>query len=361
MSVTKIKNHKLYKFVIFSFIIISLISFFFILRVSLKRIITTFSAREYISVNNPEDIEEDNELTEKSDDYIKWMEFDVPLEVLNQAYEYDIKSYSEDIHFDWVKLIAYGAAKNWGTFKNNKKCTEIDSVVKKVREGADFDELTAGLKLYDYYYNTFSSVLSGYVGEYEVETVDGVFIKKYGLKVFSPVAKNYNFSHYDDFGVSRSYGYKRRHLGNDIMGSVGTPMIAIEGGYVEALGWNQYGGWRVGIRSEDGKRYYYYAHLRKNHPFVKSLKEGDPVEAGDVIGYLGMTGYSKKENVNNINTPHLHLGIQIIFDEKQKEGSNQIWIDIYNLVTFLNKNRMATYRDGDDYVRAVKINTEITD
>ncbi len=28
------------------------------------------------------------------------------------------------------------------------------------------------------------------------------------------------------------------------------------------------------------------------------------VKAGDVIGYLGMTGYSTKENVNNINIPH---------------------------------------------------------
>ena len=77
-----------------------------------------------------------------------------------------------------------------------------------------------------------------------------------------PIAKNYSFSHYDDFGASRSYGFKRTHLGNDLMGSIGTPIIAVESGTVEHLGWNQYGGWRVGIRSLDGKRYYYYAHLR---------------------------------------------------------------------------------------------------
>ena len=107
---------------------------------------------------------------------------------------------------------------------------------------------------------------------------------------------------------------------------------------------------------------FYHAHLRKDHPFAKALKEGDKVAAGDVIGYLGMTGYSKRENVNNINTPHLHLGIQIIFDETQKEGSNQIWIDIYNIVKFLNKNRMPVYRDDTrDFVRGLKINTEIVD
>ncbi len=75
-------------------------------------------------------------------------------------------------------------------------------------------------------------------------------------------------------------------------GSIGTPIIAVESGYVEALGWNQYGGWRIGIRSFDRKRYYYYAHLRKDHPYAKDLQEGQVVTAGDVIGYLGITGYS---------------------------------------------------------------------
>lgn len=101
-------------------------------------------------------------------------------------------------------------------------------------------------------------------------------------------------------------------------GSIGTPIVAVESGYIEALGWNQYGGWRVGIRSFDGKRYYYYAHLRKDHPYAKDLCEGQIVTAGDVIGYLGMTGYSSHENVNNINIPHLHFGVQLIFNEVQK-------------------------------------------
>ncbi len=121
---------------------------------------------------------------------------------------------------------------------------------------------------------------------------------------------------------------------------------------VEALGWNQYGGWRIGIRSADSKRYYYYAHLRKDHPYAAGLSEGDIVNAGDVIGYLGMTGYSRKENVNNIDTPHLHFGIQLIFDESQKDGVNQIWIDLYELTAFLQKNRQSVHSvGGGDFVR----------
>ena len=163
-----------------------------------------------------------------------------------------------------------------------------------------------------------------------------------------PIAKNYSFSHYDDFGASRSYGFKRTHLGNDLMGSIGTPIIAVESGTVEHLGWNQYGGWRVGIRSLDGKKYYYYAHLRKNHPYAAGLTEGAKVTAGDVIGYLGMTGYSTKENVNNINVPHLHFGLQLIFDESQVDGNNEIWIDVYNIIEFLMQNRSTVFMNNSD-------------
>lgn len=123
--------------------------------------------------------------------------------------------------------------------------------------------------------------------------------------------------------------------------------MAIESGTVEIMGWNQYGGWRIGIRSFDKKRYYYYAHLRQNYPFAEGLAEGDIVTAGDVIGYMGHTGYSTKENVNNIKVTHLHLGIQLIFDESQKEGNNEIWIDCYQLVRFLYKNRSEVEKIAD--------------
>lgn len=86
--------------------------------------------------------------------------------------------------------------------------------------------------------------------------------------------------------------------------------------------------------------------------------EGKVVKAGDVIGYLGMTGYSTKENVNNINVPHLHFGMQLIFDESQKEGVNQIWIDVYQIINFLKKNKSEVYKaysDTKDYKRVYDI------
>ena len=67
--------------------------------------------------------------------------------------------------------------------------------------------------------------------------------------------------------------------------------------------------------------------------------------AGDVIGYMGHTGYSDTENVNNIKTVHLHAGLQLIFDESQKECDNEIWIDFYQLARFLHAHRSKVVRD----------------
>ena len=196
----------------------------------------------------------------KPKEYIKWMEFNVKLSTLQKALKYDMDSYGTETPLSWIELISYAAAKNWGSLEDEKKINKyIDDCSKRLREGVTIDELTVDLKLYNYFYETYYSVLNGFVGEYELVENDAI-TKKYGLKVFSPIAKGYGYSHYDDFGNSRSYGYRRKHLGNDLLGSVGTPVIAVEDGYIEALGWNQYGGWRIGIRSHDKRRYYYYAH-----------------------------------------------------------------------------------------------------
>lgn len=301
---------------------------------------------------------------EKSNDskYIKWVDYNVPLEVMEKTAKLDISSHNkEGIKLNWIELISYLASKYGGNFKSFKQ-SDLDNVVERIKSGETIEEITKDMKLYPYYIEAYTAILEQFIGEYQVEICneDGskVYQSKYGIKAFLPIAKNYGFSHYDDFGNSRSYGYKRVHLGNDLMGSIGTPIIAVESGIVEACGWNQYGGWRIGIRSFDGKRYYYYAHLRKNHPYAKDMCEGKIIKAGDVIGYLGMTGYSTKENVNNINVPHLHFGMQLIFDESQKEGVNQIWVDVYNIINFLKKNKSEVYKayeDTKDYERKYDI------
>lgn len=279
-------------------------------------------------------------------DFIKWVDFNVTYKALSDCLKYDVSTYGTKEHASWISLLACLASKNGGTFSGYKS-SDLAKITDELKKGTTMEQLTENLKAYPYYSEAYEGVLGGFVGEYEIEKDDGnggkVIEKKYGLKAFSPIARGYSYSDFDDFGSSRSYGFKRKHLGHDMMGSVGTPVIAVESGIAESVGWNQYGGWRIGIRSFDKKRYYYYAHLRKDHPY-NDMYEGKVVTAGDVIGYLGMTGYSTKENVNNINTPHLHWGMQLIFDESQKDALAEIWIDVYAITKLLEQNRSAVFR-----------------
>lgn len=280
---------------------------------------------------------------EEKEKPIKWVEFKVTKEALADTAAVDIKTHGSQKHYSWIELLSFLGVQYGGDFSRYKK-SDLDKILKEAEE-KEISELTKNKKLYNYYLRSYGAVLSGLLGPYTKEWEKGgitVWEEGYGIRAFSPIAALYSYNHYDDFGASRSYGYKRKHLGHDMMGSVGTPIVATEGGIVEHLGWNQYGGWRIGIRSFDGKRYYYYAHLRKNHPYT-ALYEGQTVAAGEVIGYLGMTGYSAKENVNNINVPHLHYGLQLIFSPEQKDGINQIWVDCYALTEFLSAYRSRTY------------------
>lgn len=320
---------------------------------------------------------------EKKSDYIKWVDFNVTSEAMKQAYQMDVDTYGKEIHLNWIDLLAIVGAKNGGDF-TKYKAENMNKIAEKfLSEESSVEEYTKDLKYFSYYREAYGAVLEGMVGEYrmeitgdvdhtqnqEKESTENASAEKnptekdseksdtsndsrqwkscYGLKAFSPIAKGFPYSDYDDFGVARSYGYRRSHLGHDLMGQVGTPIINVESGKVTALGWNQYGGWRIGIESFDGKRYYYYAHLRQNRPYAEGLKVGDIVQAGDVIGYMGRTGYSKTENTNNIDESHLHFGLQLIFDESQREGNGEIWVSGYELVKFLSGNRSEVCRNDE--------------
>lgn len=268
---------------------------------------------------------------------IKWVDFAIPYESLQYAMQADVYSAEQEKHMNWIDVLALAACRTGGT-------CGLDSVQKAVMElqnDASPESMLGELyRYYSYYQEAYSAALGGLIGCYAIWK-DGQWQPRYGLKAFSPIAEGYPFTHYDDFGASRSFGFKRKHLGNDLLGNAGTPIVAVEGGTVEALGWNRYGGWRVGIRSFDRKRYYYYAHLQKDTPFAPGMEVGKTVSAGDLIGFMGRTGYSGAENINNIDIDHLHFGIQLIFDESQKESNSEIWINTYPIIQLLSAHRCS--------------------
>ncbi|MGH2775558.1 MAG: M23 family metallopeptidase [Actinomycetota bacterium] len=114
------------------------------------------------------------------------------------------------------------------------------------------------------------------------------------------------------------------HEGNDIFAEPGTPIRAIVDGVVEQAGWLFYSGWRVGIRADDG-RYWFYAHLSEA-PIVAPRQR---VEAGQTIGLLGNTGYGQTPGHKDEFSAHLHVGIQ--------EPTGE-WVNPYPLMKRLYEN-----------------------
>ena len=281
---------------------------------------------------------------------IKWVDFSVPYESLKYAMDADIRTSEQENHISWITVLAVAGCRTGGKCNLNS----VKKALKDLESGKAPEEILGNLhQYYDYYYSAYDAVLGGLLGNYTVE-INGEEKATYGLKAFSPIAAGYGYSHCSDFGNRRSFGFARKHLGNDLMGGLGTPVTAVEGGVVEAMGWNRYGGWRIGIRSFDSKRYYYYAHLQKDRPFADGLEVGDTVQAGDLIGFMGRTGYSDKENVNNIETVHLHFGMQLVFDESQKECLSEIWVDVYPIVRLLHTHRSSIVKTEQGWQRAYK-------
>ncbi len=289
--------------------------------------------------------------------FITRLDFNPSLAALKKALALDVASHTEKkmIPMSWVELLAYAAAKNGSDFSRFENA-QLDELAAQLQAGKRMQSLAAGLKDYAYYREAYSAVLGGYVGEYEAllpdENGEPVWTKQYGLKAYSPIAGNHPYSDGDDFGVSRMYGDAHWHQGHDMYGEPGTPLVAVESGTVETLGWSRHEGWIMRIRSLDRKRVYHYAHLRKSRPYNTALRVGGPVLAGDVVGYLGNTGYTTLDNAASAAKEHLHFGVQVFFDEEaQGEG---VWIDTFALTRLLNQHRSVAVPDeaSGEHVRA---------
>ena len=92
----------------------------------------------------------------------------------------------------------------------------------------------------------------------------------------------------------------RQHC--DIAVVVGTPLYAIDDGYIQVLGLDDVGTHQAGLYivlvTVEGYRIV-YGHCRRTNPF--NVIQGQKVKGGQLIGWSGNTG--------NSSGPHLHLQI----------------------------------------------------
>lgn len=144
--------------------------------------------------------------------------------------------------------------------------------------------------------------------------------------------------YYDDSWMAeRTYGGVRGHEGTDIMATENIrnvyPIISMTDGTVTKKGWLEKGGYRIGVTSPSGV-YYYYAHLSS----YADLEIGDVVKAGDLLGYMGDSGYGEEGTIGKFPV-HLHLGIYI------NECGEEVAINPYWILKNIEKRTVKCYTE----------------
>jgi murein DD-endopeptidase MepM/ murein hydrolase activator NlpD len=116
-----------------------------------------------------------------------------------------------------------------------------------------------------------------------------------------------SYGYTDDYDGRRSNSCGL-HRATDIFGDTGWNIYAAEGGEIAWMpAAEQSYGWMIAIEGDDGRRYS-YVHLgrdggSRSQAYAPGLSQGDRVERGQHIGYLGYSGNA------SASAPHLHFEI----------------------------------------------------
>lgn len=138
----------------------------------------------------------------------------------------------------------------------------------------------------------------------------------------------------DTWMYERNFGGKRGHEGTDLMAGINKrgyyPIVSMTDGVVEKIGWLTKGGYRIGVRSPSGG-YYYYAHL---YQYAEDFQVGDKITAGQLIGYMGDSGYGPEGTVGEFAV-HLHMGVYI-----NGADGKEISVNPYPLLKFFEEDTL---------------------
>ncbi|GIW27649.1 MAG: peptidase M23 [Meiothermus sp.] len=105
-----------------------------------------------------------------------------------------------------------------------------------------------------------------------------------------------------NFTITTYFGrrgvFQRFHTGIDLAAPVGTPIYAARAGQVDTAGWSRYGYGLHVIINHGGAQETLYAHMSRI-----AVRPGQWVGRGELIGYVGSTGWS--------TGPHLHFEVRV--------------------------------------------------
>ncbi|HYJ67796.1 MAG TPA: M23 family metallopeptidase [Nocardioidaceae bacterium] len=94
-----------------------------------------------------------------------------------------------------------------------------------------------------------------------------------------------------------SYLWSSYHTGLDFSAPSGTAIVSVAHGVVSDVGWDDAYGYKTEITLDNGWTIWYC------HQTSYVVSEGEEVDPGQLIGYVGATG--------NVTGPHLHLEVRV--------------------------------------------------
>jgi hypothetical protein len=184
-------------------------------------------------------------------------------------------------------------------FTDTRNGDRYDLLVEEVSvdgRGLGFGKVLAGRYWPPAAARPLDAFLHGQGDDAEYYTGDGRSVRKFFLK--SPL----NFRRISSqFTTARLHPISktvRPHLGVDYAAPMGTPVVALGGGRVSAVGWRGGFGRMVQIR-HNSTYLTQYAHFSA---YAKGVHVGTRVKQGEVIGYVGQSGHA--------TGPHLDFRVQ---------------------------------------------------
>jgi len=113
-----------------------------------------------------------------------------------------------------------------------------------------------------------------------------------------PTNSGYTISSGYEYRINPITGYRELHAAIDISGTgTGSPIYAVTNGTISEATYRYQDGNYVCINHNNG---YYTCYC---HMIRRNVKEGETVARGQIIGYVGMTGYA--------TGPHLHFEVWV--------------------------------------------------
>jgi murein DD-endopeptidase MepM/ murein hydrolase activator NlpD len=200
--------------------------------------------------------------------YVACKEQGIPPEIgdqLSNIFAWDINFWTDIQRGDYFKVIY-------------EERTRFDGM-KKIGRIASAEFVNQGKSHYAFMFKNED-------GKQDYYDENGKSLRKQLLKApltFSRISSNFQLSRWHP--VLHHYA---PHLGVDYAAPVGTPIMATGDGTVLETGRNSANGKYVKLRHPNGYTTY-YLHLSR---FAKGAGPGARVRQGEIIGYVGMTGYA---------------------------------------------------------------------